>query len=231
MSGCIKLTTLFSMTNPWTNLRVDNPYILDIDKESVAAFSRSVSNDRKLDTESIPEPFIGNPETARVVLLGLNPGHSEEDETAHKRAKFKDVLFRNLRHEPLEYPFYPLNPQFVNTPTAQWWRSHLRELLDRDIDCVTISHKLMVIEWFPYHSKRSGLPVRQVCPSQSYSFDLAMKALEKCFVIRMRSKAHWIQVDPRFGEVHSLHSPQNCCLSSRNLGKENFALLVEAFQT
>jgi hypothetical protein len=71
----------------------------------------------------IPEPYIGNSETATPVLLQLNRGHDEKDTEAHSNEQFKKALFRNLRSEPQDYPFYPLNPAFKDSPSAKWFRA------------------------------------------------------------------------------------------------------------
>jgi hypothetical protein len=90
---------------------------------------------------------------------------------------------------------------------------------------------LLVIEWFPYHSKKSALPVKRVCPSQDYSFQLAKDALDKnLIVVGMRSRKRWVNVDSRFSEVPFLSSPRNPTVSIRSMGQQLFERIVEAFR-
>ncbi len=43
----------------------------------------------------LPEPFIGDPESAKVVLLNLNPGYDSTVAGDHRRPEIKDAIFRN----------------------------------------------------------------------------------------------------------------------------------------
>ena len=53
---------------------------------------------------------------------------------------------------------------------------------------------MLVIEWFPYHSRGSALPINAVCTSQYYSFQLGKEMLGSKIVVGMRSKKHWQHV-------------------------------------
>jgi hypothetical protein len=91
-----------------------------MDREAIDQYNRSIRNgDNKVIVESIPEPFIGNPQTANVVLLSLNPGHSEDDAKAYSDSDFRKGMMHNLRHEAQECPFYGLNPKFAWTACGQ----------------------------------------------------------------------------------------------------------------
>jgi hypothetical protein len=120
--------------NPWLNLRSESPHILEVDRECVDRYSNSARIGKKINVETIPEPFIGNPELAKVILLNLNPGDSDKDSETHKDVAFRSAMLRNLRHEPQEYPFYPLNRKFEWTECACWWRKHLRGLLEKGFE-------------------------------------------------------------------------------------------------
>ena len=157
------------MENPWLKLRPsENSYILEIDREYIRQHNESVRDEKKKVIErSIPEPFIGNLESARVVLLGLNPGHSDDDAKNHSDPEFQKAMFQNLRHELQEYPFYPLNPasKFKESGAGRWWRARTRELREKSgLDDRTLAERLMVIEWFPYHSTKFKLP-KHICES------------------------------------------------------------------
>jgi hypothetical protein len=213
-------------------LPAQSPYVLDIDRASIDQYNRSRFNaDQRVVPESIPEPFIGNPRSAKVVLLNLNPGHSEDDANAHADLDFREAMMHNLRHEPQECPFYALNPKFARTPCGIWWRAHTSKLNKAGLSWECISEWLLVIEWFPYHSKTSGLPTKPVCPSQNYSFQLAQQELLRSkIVVGMRSKKHWVNALPAVQSVPFLKNPQNPQISAANTGAELFDRIVETIR-
>jgi hypothetical protein len=221
----------FTVQNPWLNLPPESPYILEMDSECVNRYNESRTKDTIINFESIPEPFIGNPESAVVVLLNLNPGDSDEDWKARRDDELKKAMRDNLHHEWQEYPFYYLNPKFSWTAGGKWWRRRFRQLSEAGLDDKTLAKGLLVIEWFPYHSKKSALSIERVCESQNYSFQLAKEMLEKKrVVVGMRAKKHWVEVDPRFSEVPFLKSPRNPVPSKQQAGEELFERSVDAFR-
>lgn len=215
------------MHNPWLELSLNGPYMLSVDSEAINRYNsrHPGDRDREIKLSVLPEPFIGNPQSATVVLLHLNPGHSSADKRAHSVAPFRNAILRNLRHEPQDYPFYYLNPEFDN-PGAKWWRSHLRELFDKTkLDLGAVARRMCVIEWFPYHSRRGGVPR---CPSQQYSFEIARSALSTKLVVGMRAKQQWTDVDQRFASIPYLKNPRNPCISVGNAGESVFAEIARA---
>ena len=223
------------MDNPWLEpLPSEGPYVLDMDHEAINRYNDTVRYpEAKVILGSIPEPFIGNPASARVILLNLNPGHSEINEKEHNRVDLRKAMLHNLRHEPQEYPFYPLNPEFKGTGVAEWWRPILGKLhKEPGLDAPTIARGLLVIEWFPYHSKKSALPPKVVCESQIYSFQLARDMLEKrgAVGVVMRSMDHWVSADPWFGKVPFLKNRQRPWISRGNMDAGLFDRIVEALR-
>lgn len=218
------------MRNPWLELPAQSPYVLDRDRASIDKYNTLHNNDKKIIVESVPEPFIGNPQSAKVVLLSLNPGHSEDDAKAHSDADFRGAMMRNLQHEPQDYPFYGLNPKFAWTGCGIWWGTHTRRLREAGVSWEAISNGLLVIEWFPYHSRRAGLPIKPICQSQEYSFQLATEMLASKVVVGMRSKKHWLKAVPAVQNVPFLKNPRNPHISPANTGAELFQRIVEALR-
>jgi hypothetical protein len=219
--------------NPWLELRPERPYILEMDRESVNGYNASRRTERtRLNLNSVPEPFIGNPQLATVVLLSLNPGDVPADWESHSDAGFKEAMSRNLRQEPQKCPFYPLNPTFSRTGAGQWWRPRILELQrEAGLDDEALAERLLVIEWFPYHSKKSGISTKPVCESQKYSVQLAREMLRKRkLVVGMRSMKHWLQVlDPRGGRaVEFLNNPQCGYISRGNTSGDLSDRIVRA---
>ena len=219
-----------AVRNPWTELPAQSHYVLDIDRTSIEKYNTLHRDDEKIIVESIPEPFIGNLQSAKVVLLNLNPGHSDGDAKAHSDTAFREAMMHNLRHEAQECPFYGLNPKFAWTACGTWWKAHTSKLHKAGLSWEAISEGLMVIEWFPYHSMSSGLPTKPVCPSQDYSFQIARKMLEGKIVVGMRSKKHWLNVMSAAENIPFLKNPQNPSISPANTGMELFEKIVEALR-
>jgi hypothetical protein len=87
-----------------------------------------------------------------------------------------------------------------------------------------------VIEWFPDHSAKAGLPNKPICPSQEYSFELARKALGQKLIVGMRARKMWAKVDPRFGKIPYLKNPQCGAVSVGNTPDGLFDAIVEALR-
>lgn len=116
--------------NPWLELSDSgHAFVLPIDSVQLLR-NENGGKSTEIITTSIPEPFIGNPKSARLVLLGLNPGHDPSDESFHKNPDFRSAMFKNLRHEIQQFPFYPLNPApiFRTSGAGGWWHKRTQEL-------------------------------------------------------------------------------------------------------
>jgi len=212
--------------NPWLELREQAPYVLAIDRDRIERHNAGANSDRTIDTSLVPEPFIGDPASARVVLLNLNPGWAEGDPEAHADPEFRAAIFRNLRHESQEDPFFPLNPKFERTPCAIWWRKKTKELV-AECGRETVAARLLVIEWFPYHPSKK--PRGLICKSQSYSFQLARQMLDSGrLVVLLRAREEWSAVDERCSELRLPNSRQNPCITPKNVGVNMFKRIKAA---
>jgi hypothetical protein len=222
------LARMTDTTNPWLALSREPPYILDVDRNRITLHNTVAPNDYKIIDHCVPEPFIGNPATAKVVLLLLNPGFNDKTDLAsHSCPDFRTTIFKNLCHELQEYPFYPLNPAFSTTASAIWWRGRLRRLIE-EVGEATLSQKLLAIQWFPYHSQRWN-PKYPVWESQKYSFHIAKTMLREkgAKIVGMRSKKLWGKEDEGFFGVPYLKNPRNVCLSRANMEDGLFEDLVK----
>lgn len=70
------------MNNPWIELPETPPYILRQYRESTSWRIDAFNGN------SIPEPFIGNPATASLILLNLNPSDDPQDPATHRTRSF-----------------------------------------------------------------------------------------------------------------------------------------------
>ena len=221
------------MNNPWTELEASSTgHVLDEDLEAVDEFNRSVGDTKtKIVFDALPEPYIGNPDSARVVFLGLNPGYSVSDPEWHARKDFRRALLLNLKHELTDYPFYPLDPAFQQSGAGQWWRMRTRQLQNASgLDDRTFATRIMVIEWFPYHSVSFKAP-RTEFHSQRYSFQLAREMLGRKLLVRMRSRLLWAKVDASLGAIPSLRNPQCSHVTRGNMDGGGFDEILKALQS
>ena len=214
------------MDNPWLALPLIAPYVLDSDRAAIEIFNIHASEQHRIRTEIVPEPFLGSPD-APVVLLNLNPGFTEHDLQLHKRPQFVESSRKCLRHESQPYPFFLLDPA-NDGPGHRWWSRKLRPLIDR-FGARHVAQNVLCVELFPYHRVRFG-GAKLRLPSQPYSFHLVESALDRrALVVFMRSKRLWIAAVPRlegYGRICTTRSVQNPTISERNC--ERFGEIVEA---
>jgi hypothetical protein len=220
------------MDNPWLRLRFNvDTYFLKEDEECLESHNRDAHERTRFALGSIPEPFIGNPKTATVVLLGKNPGHASGAEREYREnPDLCAAMFSNLRHELTDCPFYPLNPVFANTGAGVWWQKRTREIqnkLGRNL-LSRMAEKLMVIESFPYHSINFSRP-KGNCSSQDYSSLLVKRMLDEGkLVVGMRAERFWKGVDKRIASIPFLKNPQCGYISSGNTTGDTFERILEA---
>lgn len=203
--------------NPWIKLPQVSPFVLPEDAVSVGSFNPVAKPEHSLDTNLLPEPFLGRPD-APVVLLNLNPGWSSEDAAWHARPDFARLCRENLLHQQAEYPFYLLNPSIADAPGARWWRAKLGAAI-KSSDLATVASSFLCVEYFPYHSRSYGSGTPRV-PSQAYGFELVRRALDRgAVIVLMRSRKRWFHAVPElacYRRLYCLRSPQNVSLSQRN---------------
>ncbi len=233
--------------NPWTDLPTRGAKVAVADRPYVEAFNATLA-DRKggdrfaLHTELMPEPFMGDPARAQVLLLQLNPGFVADDVDAHADWRFRQRARANLVHSA-EYPVFLLDPALDRVPGWQWWHRATgplrRAVTDRIGDpeealrCLAAG--LMVVEFHGYHS--SGyrqLPV--TLPSQTYGFALVERAIERGTPILIgRGEAIWKVAVPALGRPRAavtLTNRQRTSISPANLdgdgkGDRRFAGIVD----
>ena len=117
------------MENPWKELPTYPPYVIPDDSRAISIFNdRCKSQDHRIQTHILPEPYIGNIDSP-IYLLSLNPGFDEKDALWHSDESFNSSLKSNLLHEEKPYPFYFINPEYEQAPGGQWWQRKLKWLI------------------------------------------------------------------------------------------------------
>lgn len=204
------------MKNPWLDLPKTTPFLLKSDMDLIDAFNERARDSRRIHTELLPEPFLGNP-TAPVMLLGLNPGFSTDDEIHHSIPEFARMSRANLEHQGSDYPFHLLNPR-ISGPGREWWERRLTPILN----CAprqVVAQRICCVEYFPYHTQRFSHK-RLHLKSQEYSFHLVRNAMRRnAIVVLMRSRRLWFEAIPelkKHPKLFVLNSPQNTIISRNN---------------
>ncbi len=211
--------------NPWPGLPAKPSYSLPIDRPIL---DRNPAANSLLHLELHPVPFIGNPTTARVLLLNLNPGYGAQDLADEGVAEFRTELRRSLLHQG-KYGFFLAHPRFAFAAGTQWWMKQLRWL----IEATTRQHviqNIACVEWFPYHSE-SFTGMDETLPSQLYTFNVVREAAARgAEMVIMRAANRWRLSVPTLDQARPtmLRNPQNPWLSPNNLGADNFRRVVAA---
>ena len=207
------------MKNPWTQIpRKWDPFVLPSERAVIRSFNADARENHKLRTEVLPEPYLGHPE-AEIILLNLNPGFSKDDVPFYEDQYAARCWAKNLFHEPLEYPFYLLDPHVPqDVGGSRWWQRKLAALIKR-AGLKTVANKVCCVEYFPYASKNYK-PLGVTLESQYYSFYLVRRAVKRgALVVVMRAKKPWFEAVPelaRHERVFELNSSQNVAISPGN---------------
>ena len=215
------------MRNPWIDLPKEAPFVLEQDRATIERFNQSARQEHLIHTSVLPEPHHGDP-NAPVILLNLNPGHSEQDEETHSNPDFADACRRCALHEAQDYPFYLLNPAFPGGG-FDWWSKKLKPLI-KIYGREKVARSVFCVELFPYHSSEFAHGKLEVS-SQEYAADLVRRAVEKnALVIAMRGLRRWEKLVPEisaYPRIFKLKNPRNVTISPKNC-PVGFPLIVEA---
>lgn len=151
----------------------------------------------------LPEPYIGRPD-APVVLLRPGPGYTLDRSQLAANGYGREVWRRNLLHQPLDYPFYALDPALTWSAQAIWWRRKLRQVL-AVADERTVAGALLSVAAVPYHAYRyPGSP--GPLPSRSYSVALVEAAIDRNAIILISNLVRfWHEAAPRLRGYPHLH--------------------------
>lgn len=239
------------MTNPWHNLPLTEPYILDSDmawlnqytqdltksvnRKADEAVRDRVLHDYSLRTGITPFPYYGDPNQAAVMVLQANPGYDPDWQTNSQTDFILDYDKKNLLHQnpiPLCYSHPETAYWHYNDgrPNIDWYWKRTRAIREI-VGWEAVAHKLMYLEMFPYRSIKLRYP-KTLPPSQQYTFHLLREALKRnVWVIITRMENHWLENVPElriYPYVVRLNSKQNVTLSPRNMGEKQFESICKA---
>ena len=215
-----------NIINPWTNIKkMNNLYIADCDKN---ALQHIINKPFNIKLNNIPHPYMGNPQKSVVYILLGN--FTTECTYESICTEYEDILLANLKHEIIEYPFFALNPEFMETYMYKWYLNKLLGRLDGEFGRNIVTNYIFTIEYFPYTSE-SSFKYFDV-PSQKYSFYLVKEAIKnKKIIIVGRKERLWYNAIPELKNYelkYETNDPkkQNVRIDENNLGEVNFNKII-----
>jgi hypothetical protein len=218
--------------NPWHRLPESRPFVLPEDEAIVRQFNAKAAADHYLHIDEIvPEAFVGARD-APVVLLSNNPGFGEGVEE-RRNPDFVIKMRRNLLHDPSDYPFLFLAPDFTG-PSRQWWISKLKDLIAVFGERV-VANSILNVVYFPYPSTRFDHLSLEL-PCQDYSFRLVREAVDRNAVVVLMRKAEatvqaWKRAVPKlegYARLYRVRNSQNPSVNRPNC--DNFEDIVRAIR-
>ncbi len=226
------------MENPWT--RVGARYALPEDEWYVRRYNLKAKPPQQAQLQVPPQPYIGNPLKARVVLLGKNPIYSPADDDDLARiSELETEKMRGLTFES-ENSFFSLDPRFEGTNSYKVWNDALADLFsacesEHGVDRATVLSRLAVVQWHPYYSQRAFdfKDLEEPLLSQAFNLALIREAIKpkRLFVIQYgasNEKAWRAKLPELPKDSVTTNSPQSSLLSRGNLSPEYFARIVTA---
>jgi len=204
--------------NPWPSLQDSPPFVLKDDKRAIEAFNQKAKKNAIIQTNMLPEPFVGSLNAPVFVLLE-NPGAGggEEDFALHRQPEFQRRVRACHRQLPSQFPHYFLDPD-TEGPGARWTRQKLKPLVEA-FGVRVVASGVCFVEYFPYHSENFAHG-RLSLPSQTFTFDALRAAVGRgATIIITRGRKLWEQSVPEL-TTHTLvfetSSKQNVTISPKN---------------
>ena len=215
-------------SSPWRNYlhdiynQVDKPCLyyehLDVihpdDKQIVDAYNKDRQSDCQLNRHILAVPFQGNPFTAKVVFLTLNPGYLERiNKDAAQMLESSSINCTRFSLRIHEYwsacydhrasSIFPSKKENRDVYTAfqllgNWYWYDMFAPLRRDTGLANdaFAEKVAIMQLIPYHSTRCE-KVTLNLPTQQYTKQIIHYMLEQpnCpkFVV-MRSEKQWAEL-------------------------------------
>lgn len=168
-----------------------------------------VGKDAALHLGLLPQPFFGDPNRARVVILTLNPGVGPHDYFGeYETPGLRRALLSSLRNPTNSRGFLFLDPRFSWHGGFAYWHGRLKGVIEvlahRWKLSIPDAHRkvassIATLELLPYHSSRFGLPkgVLRDLPSVQLARSFAREVLlpraknGECLIIMARSAVRW----------------------------------------
>ena len=205
------------------------------------------ADDCRLHLGLLPHPFCGDPSSARIVILLLNPGFGPHDAFAEfTQPDYCDALLQNLRGESVRRGgFLHLDPHFAWTGAFRWWHGKLCSIIEQlcrrwDVPYPEardrLRAQLAAIELVPYHSPSYSIPRRIVKKMESVKLarDFVHQVLVpraergECLVLVTRKAAEWGLEESRNVIVYRGSEAQAAHLTAKSRGGKRILAFLSA---
>ncbi|WP_156801601.1 hypothetical protein [Corynebacterium mastitidis] len=163
------------MDNPWGNISLKEKVFISEADECVDLKNLWKGKDTRLQLDLPPEPFIGNINTSKLIVLLCNPGFSEEDKAILESPAFLNEYEKCIHSGGRDGGFYYFTPETVDLPGGMWAKRVYNQIINAGIsgifpgvrsfddlgegrqrEVLDIFYKnIMHIDLFPYRSKAS----------------------------------------------------------------------------
>ncbi len=156
-----KLKLLEQSPDEITNTR-EYDFVLKQDRAS-AIFKDFYERPLCLQAYLPPVPYVGDPRSAKVILLCKNPGFvggGNDPEYQNQRTFVKESLL-SLKFES-SYPIHYLDENFRKFRANDWWHKATDTVVEKALGMMTsndeaaklsILRKIAAVQWLPYHSR------------------------------------------------------------------------------
>ena len=214
------------MQNPWIDLPGAAPYVLPGDQPHIKVFNSYMKPRFRLDTNLMPQPFVGNRQ-APLVILSRNPGAE-----GHHNDAYADAIKTNLTSEAPDQLFPALEVRFEMTQGAKWWGSCLDVVASKMGSKISqLAGRVQAIEFHGYHSRSwRALPI--TLPSQRFGFWLVEQAMiRRATIVVVRGQRDWTIAVPNLGSYPLLvpiKNPRSASISPGNCGTKGFRRVLDS---
>jgi hypothetical protein len=202
------------LANPWLDLPESPRYVLPADLAVLRKFPKAMSD---LFFVGMPGPFIGNPLSARVILLALHPGFVDSDLEAAGNEAIQGPWLEALQLREGAI-FHTIHPDQEAAGGSPWWPKKLRRLIEA-VGAEAVMEHVAAVEWFPYVSRRL-VEIPELLPSQKFAFEVVRGALKRgAQVIIMIGGAQWLKSVPELGRSNliTIRNWQNPTITPGNM--------------
>jgi hypothetical protein len=223
------------MENPWASLGFK--YIHPDDEYLYRQHNAKAKKAHQIERGLPPLPYVGDPRTARAILLAKNANYDEQDE---EEAIARPALFteneKSLTFESA-YPFFYLDPQFAGTTGYTWWAQVLGPLVATTLQAAPpgtsgqdILARIACLQSHPYRSRES-IDLKEPFPTQAWTCHLAREAAARPGVVfvMMGNASRWLLDVPALGrgaKVVRLNNVRKPYVTPGNMSVEDFDSLV-----
>lgn len=221
-------------------------FVLDGDEIFMASYNKRGS----LKLDQYPEPFVGNFNKAKVLILGGNPGYDAHDscllQNVNIRKTFESIIIQSYYPYRPQSTFYWLNDMIRNSIQQiiqnnlgknvknfsgfEWWEKRTRELV-QTCGKQNVEEGICYIDFYPYHSVNLSISGAMKNLPSSLQIDTIINNAIKNnkIIVITRAKAAWKKRIPALNtycNVIDLKNPRCAYITSRNMKECQWKTLI-----